>query len=195
MFISCLCVLVGSLCSYRVCSPSPDEKIFSEVTLFQNTLFGVSNSAPKNTVSNQYKKQLLAVAHLAPKKFVKRVCQWQDEKEKKEGIRAFTSTVRNKEMIMTRKAVADAMSLEFTGGRAKCPLCQMEYGRSGLAVHFARCNHMNEEQRRTKTTARIRETTRRRTDLSVELSDMRGHAKKASQDSQPKKKDATDLQK
>ena len=51
---------------------------------------------------------------------------------------------------MTRKAVVDTMTLEFTGGRAKCPHCHMEYARSGLAVRFARCSQMNEMQRRIK---------------------------------------------
>ena len=60
-----------------------------------------------------------------------------------------------------------------------------------LAVHFARCNQMNEEQRRIETAARIREAGRRRTDLSVELNDTRRQAKHVSQESQQKKKKTT----
>ena len=56
----------------------------------------------------------------------------------------------------------ESLRLEFTCGISKCPLCQM---------HFARCNRMNEEQRRNKTAARIREIGRRNTDLSFELNE------------------------
>ena len=65
-----------------------------------------------------------------------------------------------------------------------------------LGCHFARCNQMNEEQKRIKTAARIREAGRRRTDLSVELIDTRSHAQKASQESHQKNEiDVTELQK
>ena len=74
----------------------------------------------------------------------------------------------------------------------------MEYGRSGLPVHFARCNRMNEEQRSIKSAARIREMGRRKTDLSVELNDPRKQVKQATQESQQRKEegiDAAELQK
>ena len=89
------------------------------------------------------------------------------------------------------------MRLEFSGGKAKCPLCHMEYGGSGLAVHFARCYQMSEEQRRIKTSARIREAGPRRTDSSVEMNDTRGHAKKHLSGVSAKKKEivVTELQK
>ena len=90
---------------------------------------------------------------------------------------------------MTRKAVVDTLTLnlDFTGGRAECSHCLMECVRSGLAVRFARCSQMNEGQRRIATVARIRETRRRRIDLSVELCDTKGNAQRVSQDSQPEK--------
>ena len=174
----------------------------------------MSKSAPKNTVRNQYKKQLMTVVHLAPeqmrntwltdwetlavnasswKKLMKKVSQWQNEEEKKRRYSIVHEYNGNKEMRMTRKAVVDTMNLEFTGGKAKCPHCQMEYARSGLAVHFARCSQMNQAQRRIISAARIRETGRRRIDLSVESSDAKGYPQKASQDSHPGKMDATDL--
>ena len=65
-------------------------------------------------------------------------------------------------------------------------------------VHFARCNRMNEEQRRIKTAARIREMGRRKTDLSVELNEPRKQVKQATQESQQRKEegiDAAELQK
>ena len=71
----------------------------------------------------------------------------------------------------------------------------MEYGRSGLAVHFARCNQMNEEQRRFK---RIREIGRRTTDLSVELNEPKKQVKQVTQEAQQSKEeemDAAELQK
>ena len=74
----------------------------------------------------------------------------------------------------------------------------MEYGRSGLAVHFARCNQMNEEQRRIKTAARIREMGRRNTDLSVELNEPKKQVKQVTQEVQQSKEegiDAAELQK
>ena len=184
------------------------EKIVLRGHLVPKHAIGVSKAAPKNTVRNQYKKQLLSVSHLAPqelrsnwlkdweklavnvssqKKFMKQVCQWQDDQEEQRRYsNIHDHNVRNKEVIMTIRAAVDAMRLEFSGSKAKCPLCQMEYGRSGLAEHFARCNQMNEEQRRIKTAAIIREAGRRRTDLSVELNDTRGHAIKTSQESQQK---------
>ena len=141
--------------------------------------------------------ETLAVNTTSWKKFMKKVCQWQDEKEKNK--RRYSSVheynVQQKEMRMTRKAVVDTMNLDFTGGRAKCPHCQMKKARSGLAVHFARCSQMNEEQRRIATAARIRETGRMRIDLSVELCDTKGKAQRVSRDFQPEKMDATDPQK
>ena len=94
---------------------------------------------------------------------------------------------------MTRKAAVDWLRLEFTGGKAKCPLCQMEYGRSGLAVHFGRCSQMTEEQRRFKTAARIREMGRRKTDLSVELKEPKKQFKQATQAAQPNKEEGMDV--
>ena len=65
---------------------------------------GTSKAAPKNTVRNQYKKQFLSVVHLAPeelrptrlrdwekiavdavgwKKFMRKVCKWQDAQEER----------------------------------------------------------------------------------------------------------------
>ena len=121
---------------------------------------------------------------------MKKVCKWQEAHEEKPRYsNIHDHNVRSKEVVMTRKAAVDALRLEFSGGKAKCPLCQMEYGRSGLAVHFARCNQMNEEQRRIKTAARIREVGRRKTDLSVELNETRRQVKHASQESQQKKKE------
>ena len=155
------------------------EKIILRGHLIPEHAVGTSKAAPKNTVRNQYKKQLLSVLHLAPeelrstwlrdwekiavdvvslKKFMRKVYKWQDaQEEKRRYSNIHDHNVRHQEIIMTRKAAVDSLRLEFTGGKAKCPLCQMEYGRSGLAVHFARCNQMNEEQRRIKTAARIRE--------------------------------------
>ena len=120
------------------------------------------------------------------------------QEEKRRYSNIHDHNVRSKEVIMTRKAAVDSLRLEFSGGKAKCPLCQMEYGRSGLAVHFARCNRMNEEQRRIKTAARIREMGRRKTDLSVELNEPRKQVKQATQESQQRKEegmDAAELQK
>ena len=94
---------------------------------------------------------------------------------------------------MTRKAAVDSLRLEFTGGKAKCPLCQMEYGRSGLAVHFARCNQMTVEQRRIKTAARIREIGRNKTDLSVELNEPKKQVKQANQEAQQNKEEEEDV--
>ena len=132
------------------------------------------------------------------KKFMKQVCRWQDaQEEQRRYSNIHDHNVRSKEVILTRTAAVDALRLDFSGGKAKCPLCQMEYGRSGLAVHFARCNQMNEEQRRIETAARIREVGRRKTDLSVELNETRRQAKHASQESQQKKEkiDVTEFQK
>ena len=94
---------------------------------------------------------------------------------------------------MTRKAAVDSLRLEFTGGKAKCPLCQMEYGRSGLAVHFVRCNQMTEEQRRFKTAARIRDIGRSKTDLSVELNEPKKQVKQANQETQQNKEEEKDV--
>ena len=99
---------------------------------------------------------------------------------------------------MTRKAAVDSLRLEFTGGKARCPLCQKEYGRSGLAVHFARCNQMTVGQRRVKTAARVREIIRNKTDLSVELNVPKKQVKQVNQEDQHNKeeeKDAVELQK
>ena len=130
---------------------------------------------------------------------MRKVCKWQDaQEEKRRYPNIHDHNVRSKEVIMTRKAAVDSLRLEFSGGKAKCPLCQMECGRSGLAVHFARCNRMNEEQRRIKTAARIREMGRRKTDLSVELNESRNQVKQATQESQQRKEegmDAAELQK
>ena len=74
----------------------------------------------------------------------------------------------------------------------------MVYGRSGLAVHFARCNRMNEEQRRIKTAAKIRGMGRRKTDLSVELNEPRKQVNQATRGSLQRKEegmDAAELQK
>ena len=115
--------------------------------------------------------------------------------KKKDGnIRTFMITMFI--IIMTRKAAVDSLRLEFTGGKARCPLCQMEYGRSGLAVHFARCNQMTVEQRRVKTAARIREIIRNKTDLSVELNAPKKQVKQVNQEDQQNKeeeKDAVEL--
>ena len=183
------------------------EKIVLRGHLIPEHAVGVSKAAPKNTVR---KKQLLSIAHLAPeelrltwlkdlekiaveeaswKKFMKKVCKWQDaQEEKRRYSNIHDHNVRSKEVIMTRKAAVDALRLEFSGVKAKCPLCQMEYRRSGLAVHFARCSQMNEEERRIKTAARICEVGRRKTDLPVELNETRRQVKHASQESHEEKR-------
>ena len=51
---------------------------------------------------------------------------------------------------------------------------------------------MNEEQRRIKTAARIREMGRRKTDLSVELNEPRKQVKQATQESQQRKEEGMD---
>ena len=104
----------------------------------------------------------IAVDEVSWKKFMRKVCKWQDaQEEKRRYSNMHDHNVRHQEIIIARKAAVDSLRLEFTGGKAKCPLCQIEYGRSGLAVHFARCNRMNEEQRRIKTAARIRENVKK----------------------------------
>ena len=185
------------------------EKIALRGHLIPEHAVGTSKAAPKNKVRNQYKKQLLSVQHLAPeelrstwlrdwekiavdvvswRKFLRKVCKWQDVQE--EGRRysnIHDHNVHHQEIIMTRKAAVDTLRLECTGRKAKCPLCQMEYGRSGLAVHFARCNQMTEEQRRIKTAARIREIGRSKTDLSVELNVPKKQVKQGNQEDQQNK--------
>ena len=129
---------------------------------------------------------------------MRKVYKWQDaQEEKRRYPNIHDHNVRHQENIMTTKAAVDSLRLEFTGGKAKCPLCQMEYGRSGLAVHFARCNQMNEDQRRFKTAARIREMGRK-TDLSVELNESKKQVKQVTQEVQQSNEeeiDATELQK
>ena len=51
---------------------------------------------------------------------------------------------------------------------------------------------MNEEQRRIKTAARIREMGRRKTDLSVELNEPGKQVKQATQESQQRKEEGSD---
>ena len=130
---------------------------------------------------------------------MRKVCKWQDaQEEDKRYSNIHEQNVRHQENIMTRKAAVDSLRLEFTGGKAKCPLCQMEYGRSGLALHFARCNQRTEEQRRFKTAARIREIGRSKTDLSVALDEPKKQAKKVSQEalqSKEQEMDVAELQK
>ena len=130
---------------------------------------------------------------------MRKVCKWQDaQEEERRYSNIHDHNVRHQEIIMTRKAAVNSLRLEFTGGKAKCPSCQMEYGRSGLAVHFARCKQMNEEQRRFKTAARIREIGRRKTDLSVELNETKKQVKQVNQEAQQSKEegmDAVELQK
>ena len=191
------------------------EKIALRGHLIPEHTVGTSKAAPQNTVRNQYKKQLLSVVHLAPeelrstwlrdwekiavdsaswKKFLRKVCKWQDaQEEQRRYSNIHDYNVRHQEIIMTRKAAVDSLRLEFTGRKAKCPLCLMEYGRSGLAVHFARCNQMTEEQRRFKTAARIREIGRNKTDLSVELNEPKKQAKQANQEAQQKKEEEKDV--
>ena len=191
------------------------EKIVLRGHLIPEHAVGTSKEAPKNTVRNQYKKQLLSVVHLAPeelratwlrdwekiavdvvgwKKFMRKVYKWQDaQEEEKRYSNIHDHNARHQEIIMTRKAAVDSLRLEFTGGKAKCPLCQMEYGRSGMAVHFARCNQMNEEQRRFKTAARIREIGGRKTDLSVELNVPKKQVKQVTQEAQQSKEEGMDV--
>ena len=115
------------------------------------------------------------------------MCKWQDaQEEDKIYSNIYEQNVRHQENIMT-------LRLEFTGGKAKCPLCQMEYGRSGLAVHFARCNQRTEEQRRFKTAARICEIGRSKTDLSVALNESKKQAKKVTQEAPQSKEEEMDV--
>ena len=196
------------------------EKIALRGHLIPEHAVGTSKAAPKNTVRNQYKKQLLSVRHLAPeelrstwlkdwekiavdvaswRKFLKKVCKRQDVQEEEQRYsNIHDHNVHHQEIIMTRKAAVDSLRLEFTGGKAKYPSCQMEYGRSGLAVHFALCNQMTVEQRRVKTAARIREIIRNKTDLSGELNEPKKQVIQANQEAQQNKKeeeDAVELQK
>ena len=125
---------------------------------------------------------------------MRKVCKWQDAQEQdKRYSNIHERKVRHQENIMTRKAAVDSLRLEFTGGKPKCPLCQMEYGRSGLAVHFARCNQRTEEQRRFKTAARIREIGRSKTDLSVALNESKKQTKKVTQEAPQSEEEEMDV--
>ena len=166
------------------------EKIVLRRYLVPEHTLGVCKSAPKNTVRNQY-RMLMPVSHLAPKsmqdtsltdweklvvdetrwrRFMRKVDKWQDEEEKKRRYSsAHDENIQARELRMTRKAAVDELELEFIDGKAKCPHCQMEYTRSGLAVHSSRCSQLSEAQRAKKTAMRIREAARTKTDLSVDM--------------------------
>ena len=93
---------------------------------------------------------------------------------------------------MTRKAAVDALRLEFLEENQNAHFATWNMG-DRLVVHFARCNQMNEEQRRIKTAARIREVGRMKTDLSVELNETKKQVKHAFQDSQQKEEEKIDV--